>query len=369
MLTNIKIELRNEADSKGLHQVRIRVIYNRAVIRVPVKLKVKPENFDNGEITGMGKLTKAYNNVIHSKVNEIEAILLKAFAEDAPASKVKEQLTGEPATYLSLRSFVDKLIKDNQGKLSKGRLKHYNSVCNKIEGYFKNVKLSDIDDAWMTKYENKLREKGNGQNTINTNMKIIIAILHAAEKKELIKYPLKAYKKPAYIQNIPEYLTEAEIEAFKKATDGCSNITMKTAGYYYLLGYYTGFRISDLQAFKYAERVKEDNILLRAKKNGQIVSIPLYGKLKEVLEVVKSLPFDMSEQAMREHVKTIAGIAGIKRKVKVHSSRHGFCVMLMQKGFTIDEVSELIGDSKDVARVYARVTNMQLSQRIKDKLN
>lgn len=367
MLTNLKVELRPEADSKGLHQIRIRVIYNRAVIRVPVKLKVKPENFENGFIINMGKLTKAYNNVILAKTTEINAILLRCFAENASANKVKELLSGKQSTLL-VRDFVNKLIHDRTDKFSKGRLKHYDSVCNKIETFQKNVKLTDIDDDWMTRYEKHWREKGNGQNTINTNMKIIIAILHAAEKQELIKYPLRAYKKPSYIQNIPEYLTEAEMELFKKATDGCSNETMKRAGYYYLLGCYTGYRISDQQAFNYDTHVKDGMIMIRAKKNKQIVSIPLYPKLKEVVEFLKDKSFDMSEKTMRLHVKSIAASAGITRKVKVHSSRHNFSVMMMQKGFSIDEVSELIGDSRDVARVYARITNKHLSDKVKERL-
>ena len=38
------------------------------------------------------------------------------------------------------------------------------------------------------------------------------------------------------------------------------------------------------------------------------------------------------------------------------------------KGFTIDEVAELLGDSKEVARIYARITNLQLHKSIKERL-
>lgn len=359
MLT--KTELRPEQDTNGLHQIRIRVIHKRAVIRIPIKIKVKPENFDNGVIVNMGKQTNAYNTAIRTKVNEVESIILKNL--DATPTKLKELLFNKQSS-LSVRNFVDKLMDDNKGKLSNGRLKHYDSVCNKIEKHQKNVLLTDINDEWMTKFEKHLREKGNGQNTINTNMKIIIAILHNAEKRGLIKYPLKSYKKPSYVQNIPEYLTEEEIEAFKKAVEGVSNITIRTAGYYFLLGCYTGLRISDLQTFNQKERVKNGNIVIRAKKNGQIVSIPVYPKLQEVLTAIKDLKFDMAEQTMRKYVKDIAKMAGITRKIKVHSSRHSHAMLLMKYGFSVEEVAEILGDSVNVAKVYARVTNKQLSDKI-----
>ena len=53
------------------------------------------------------------------------------------------------------------------------------------------------------------------QNTIQSNMTTVLSILNKAEKMNLIeRKQYKQYSKPKYIQKIPEYLTEKEIEMF-----------------------------------------------------------------------------------------------------------------------------------------------------------
>lgn len=140
----------------------------------------------------------------------------------------------------------------------------------------------------------------------------------------------------------------------------------RIAGYYFLLSCYTGWRISDVKRFD-SKMIHGKSLVLRAKKNGQIVSMPIIPRLKEVLNFVTKNPFDISEQRVRDHVKDLCEKAGIK-KVNFHASRHSFGMLLMANGFTIDEAAVLLGDSKIIAEVYARVHNASLDKKIRERL-
>ena len=76
----------------------------------------------------------------------------------------------------------------------------------------------------------------------------------------------------------------------------------------------------------------------------------------------------LCEPLIRLYVKSLAADAGINKDVIFHSSRHTFAMLLMSNGFTIDEASELLGDTPLVAKVYARIHNEQLDKKIIEKL-
>lgn len=204
------------------------------------------------------------------------------------------------------------------------------------------------------------------QNTLNSKISLLIAIFNRAlEDKLITREQFEGYKRPGEEEKIPEYLEEKEIESFYEVTRSIGSEQIKTSGYYFLLSCHAGYRISDLFSFVYEERVKGNKIILRAKKNGNIVSIPIYPKLAEILDYCRNYRLKVSEQQMRENVKAIAKLAGIHgRNIKVHSGRHSFAMLMLEKGLTVDEVAELLGDSVDIARRYARITNSHLHNRI-----
>jgi site-specific recombinase XerD len=200
-------------------------------------------------------------------------------------------------------------------------------------------------------------------------MSIFKAILNRAATEDLIDLKQFAnYKIPKYEQKLIEYLTEEEIREFTKIVDTIKRDSYKLAGNYFLLSCYTGYRISDAKRFDYGHMVQNDMLVLQTQKNNNIVSIPIHTRLKNVLEFVKQYPLKLSEQKTREYVKEVCKLAGIKKHVKFHTSRHSFAMLLMKNGFTIDETAHLLGDSIDVARIYAKIHNETLNKKIMEKL-
>ena len=87
-------------------------------------------------------------------------------------------------------------------------------------------------------------------NTIWGYMQRIQTVLNLAiEDKMMAPEQIEEFKWPEYHQKVPVFLTEDEIEKFQTALDGIAALGHRTAGHYFLLACYAGYRISDAKRF------------------------------------------------------------------------------------------------------------------------
>lgn len=368
MAYSIKPVLHNFVHKDGTQKINIQVLYQSKKVYAATKFKVAASQFANHEVKGHANAGKI-NLALKQQGHKIEQRILDALNISSEITKERLALivAGDQRAD-EFKKFTERICDELAGKFTADYLRHYTVVAVKVDDFRPGTRLSDMNSEWLRELEAHIRSKGIDSNTVQNNMKTIKAILRKAAEKKMIPVTLFAdYKVPKYLQKLPEYLTEAEINAFSYFLKDIAETTHKLAGYYFLLSCYAGYRISDLKRFDYSRSVRDGKITLRAKKNGVIVSIPIYSRLSEVLDYIKDKPLWLSEQKVREYVKELAKLAGIARKVKIHSGRHSFAMLLMEKGFTKDEVAELLGDTLTVSKVYARITNKQIESKI-DKL-
>lgn len=353
------------ADKESKCRVYIRVMTKGDDIRIPTVVRVKKESYSKGKII-KDPNALSHNQTIKNKIFELERIISEIHAKGGDFNK--NSFTEKNNN--DFESFVKKHIELHKGKFSEGRIRHLESNLNMLIEFDPDINFNKINIEYLQKYEKWLRSKRKSS-TVLSKMSTFISFLNAAADKELFdKKKIVGYKRPKTITEIPCYLTESEIEAFKKVVESIGHEKKKNAGYYFLLSCYAGYRISDCSTFDYNERVKDNILTLRAKKNGEIVSIPIYPKLAEILKYCKENKFINFEQDAREFVKEIAKDAGLKnwKDIKFHSGRHSFAMFLLSKRFSIDKVAEFLGDSKDVVRVYARIINPELHKEVREKL-
>jgi site-specific recombinase XerD len=373
MAFTVKAILFKSKQKDGKYPIAIRTTISRKISYKFTGYWCKENQFEKGQILSNYPDYKIVNRAI---LQEIASTERKISTELSLGNEITiETIKPKIEKSISISEFVEKIKHDYKGKFSDGILRHYQVVLNKVMEFDDKIRFSQIDVAWMESFERYLRTKKDinahtiSNNTLQNNMKILKSLLYKASELSLIdKSKFDKYKLPKYIQPIPEYLTENEINAFEKIVFALGESSLKTSGYYFLLSCYTGYRISDAKKFDYDKFVKDGQIILRAKKNKSIVSIPVHSKLKPVLKYIQTHPLNIPEQNVRDYVKDICKLAGIKKHVKYHTSRHSWAMLLMSKGFTTEEVSETLGDSVNVGRIYARISNEQLSNKIKNKL-
>jgi integrase len=349
--------------SKEGQQVVIQIIHNRKKVFQSTPYRSTPKEFIDGEFVE-GKNRKSKNAHLLQIKTDIEDRLITAIKSkksfDLKIVKEEKDQRGEVMFHEWIYTYAEEFkvkVKDTTHDL-------YLLLAREIEFY--NIPLVEVNVSFLLKVE-----KGYGRhdnNTIHKKMKNIKKFLIEAGKRSMIdSKQFDHYQVPVYLQKIPEFLEEHEILLFKAAADKLYDENLKIAGYYFLLSCYAGYRISDCKSFKYEERIKANRIILRAKKNGEIVSIPIYKQLIEILEYIKDKPLTLAEPIVRDHVYAIAKSAGVDRKITYHTSRHTFGMLLTSKDFTIEDVAELMGITVKTARIYARVTNKRLERMINEK--
>jgi site-specific recombinase XerD len=371
MSYSIKPFVKKYTDKNGLSKVEMLVVYKRMKVYAPTKVKILPSQFESGKVI-QHKLKVPFNAILQKQITDIETKLLDALREgdidkEQLSKLVKEEKINK--SVITVVDFITELSINLKGKVSDGRLKHYDVMSNKLEVYHAKLKFKDISVQWLIEFETSLLKKGIDVNTLSSNMSIIRAILNRAEVAELIdKKQFAKYKVPKYEQKLVEYLTEEEISAFSKIVDTIKIDSYKRAGNYFLLSCFTGYRIGDAKKFDHSKSVQNDMVVLQAAKNKKVVSIPVHSRLKVVLDFVKETPLNLSEGKTREYVKEICKLAGIKKHVKFHTSRHSFAMLLMKNGFTIDEVAHLLGDTIAVAKIYAKIHDENLNKKVLERL-
>jgi site-specific recombinase XerD len=304
------------------------------------------------------------------KTAELEDKLLDLLKLDhVSLDDLKRCVGGQKAVRDKFTDFIESYIDEVKGgKKADATIQVYQSILDELVVYDAHLYFHKINVTWLNKYEQYQRTLWE-HNTVHKKMKNIKGMLRRAAEKGLIKEDrFTAYKVPTYEQQIPAYLDEQEIIQFKAVCDAIQKPMMKMSGYYFLLSCYAGYRISDFKKFNYESMVTAGKIRLKTKKNKQVVSIPIHSRLSEILSFCRDHPFDISEQNMRSYVKDIAKLAGVDRKIKVHTARHSFAMLLMDKGFDLEEVAELLGVTLKTASVYARISNKRLETKILEKL-
>lgn len=349
MSYSISTILHPHKDKDGKQKIQIRIIYNRQRAYLKTDFKVL-SGTENPKI----------NAIVRRQLVEAEDKLLDALREGLTAERFKSLFKVKPERAVYLADYIHTLCERKRADAYKRQLR---SLANKV-GL---VKLSEINLNWLRNFEN---DQGHlDVNTVSSIMKRIKAVLYRALEDGLMREEqFVTYKVPLYKHKLVDYLTEKEIEGFTKKTKTADIYGKQLAGYYFLLSCFTGWRLSDVRRFKPEQMIQGDKVVLRAKKNNEVVSIPIHTRLKDVLSFVTQHPFSISEQRVRDYVKDICVNAGIKKKVRFHTGRHTFAMLLMANGFTIDEVAELIGDTPLITKVYARVHNESLDKKIRERL-
>lgn len=117
------------------------------------------------------------------------------------------------------------------------------------------------------------------------------------------------------------HLTSDELSALE-AIDVSFSKELQKAKDMFLLGCYTGLRVSDLKRIS-PHRINNNSIELTLQKNRTVVSIPLLSQTKEILSRYNYSAPKIAEQHVNEHIKTVCEKAGIKAKIFFKSKKKG----------------------------------------------
>jgi integrase len=118
-------------------------------------------------------------------------------------------------------------------------------------------------------------------------------------------------------------LTEAELQSLE-AVDVSFSKEMQSAKDMFLLGCYTGLRVSDLK--RIVNHVEGSFINMTLQKNRKKVSIPILPRTRAILDKYKNQAPKISEQQVNESIKLVCDKAGINKPTNFKSKKKGLLI-------------------------------------------
>ena len=373
----------------------LRIIKDRKPKYISLGIKVKPKDWDeiNNRVRKSHPNSQRLNNFISHKLAEAEGIILELDTSQmySSPSKVKDAVMGRSS--VSFLKFAQKNLDrlEKEGKI--GSMISQKNTLIKLKRFLgtKDLKFDEITVPFLIGYQDHLRDVDkNSINTIYINFKNIRKLINDAIREEIFpmdKNPFFRFK-TKYVTPEKSFLTEEELQKVEEIPLDPKQLISHSRNMYVFACYTGGIRISDMLQLKWSNYDGE-RIIIRTQKTNSDLSIMLPNKSKAIIEQYITantqpngyiFPFlknvlDYSDPAIKHsaitnantlintHLKKIAEILEISKKMNFHSSRHCWAVRALRKGMRIEYVSKLMAHTNiKTTQIYAKIVNEQLDE-------
>lgn len=260
-----------------------------------------------------------------------------------------------------------------KSNLRSSTLKNHLSTLQVLCLYQSHVGFEDLTFNFLCDFEHYLLENKYHRNTIAKHMKHLKRYINLAINKDVFdlqKYPFRKYK-IKYVDCKREHLTPEELEALEMAFPKLS-YTLKRSLDIFLFSCYTGLRFSDIVNIKNENfHLIDDKLWLiySSVKTDVNVRLPLFllfeGKALNIYYRYKSNKaslFEISSSAnsnVNKHLKQIASIAEVDKRISFHTARHTNATLLLYNGANITTVQKLLGHkSVRTTEIYSNIMDM-----------
>jgi integrase len=187
----------------------------------------------------------------------------------------------------------------------------------------------------------------------------------------ILKNPLDKFQdRPDYKNPKRDFLTLDQVNNIEKFALHGATPEQRFSAIWFLIGCYTGFRISDMKTFEKKRDIVGHRIIKENIKTREIVSLPLAGKIKELLELVQYKPLNITNEAYNRMLKVIMEKCDIPFNLIAHSSRHTAAMLLANSGASLDEIAAILGHvNTKHTRIYARMSNQRIDSAMSKIIN
>jgi len=235
----------------------------------------------------------------------------------------------------TLTEYFEKIIETKKGTVSKTTIHTYNQTLDKLKTYEKQnniyLEFKHIDLNFYNDYKSFLEGFEYSPSTIAKHFKKLKAVLNQAILEGLTNN--QAHKSKRFQakeeQGVETYLNEDEIQSMLKK-DLTYNKKFELARDIFLIGYYTGQRVSDynnfskdlivkIEGMEYLKFIQKKNF-----KHKKYVYCPITKEMKEIMKRYKNdFPPKMLDKDINLYIKDVGRICKIKDTIKVDYTRGG----------------------------------------------
>ena len=255
------------------------------------------------------------------------------------------------------------------------------------------IPFSDIDVAWLKRYEKWMREQNLSVSTISTRIRHLRAVFNLAITEHSIKsdcYPFHSYKvSKLNKQTAKRALNKQDILKVMqyKGTSLMECLAIDIFIFSYLNA---GINFIDIAKLKYSNII-ENHLTYNREKTKKLISIPLQAEAMEIIAKHKNMkspylfpvlsPFHKTEiqianrlhkvlAKVNKHLKEIGEKLELPIPLTTYVARHSYATVLKRAGVSTAIISESLGHSSEkITQVYLdSFDNEQINNAMKNLL-
>jgi len=262
----------------------------------------------------------------------------------------KDEQEPTPERPLTFFEFVDTYIEDAKTKpnpitkkpLSKNTLKDYVLTRNTLKKFNDEVKrfsFEDIDSDWYDDFTTWCNKRGFKDNYKGKHIKTLKTFLNYALEHGLTTN--RNHQKRAFSVFKEDtdsiYLNLDELTAIWQL-DLSNNPTKERARDLFLIGCFTGLRVSDYNNLK-PSSIKEINgvkmFVVKTQKTKKTVAIPMHPIVDAILTKYDGIPARMFDQKINQNIKEVARLTGLDEVIETTATISGLEVTQNQSKFEL----------------------------------
>lgn len=325
-------------------------------VRIPLNLYVNESEWDKEKqrVKGITKDAKDTNLIIKTQLDRINEVFVRFRLENRTITKeafLKEYTN--PTLYADFWDFMEKEIKSRRGIIAENTYRAHLSTHKKLAEIMPNLQPRDLNEDAINDLHKGLKKLKNNGNTISKNFVTLKTYVARAIRKKLMEVSPFSVLKFRRHKSERIWLTEDELlNLIDKYNKAWLKPNLHKVLRYFLFSCFTGFRLSDVNAFC-MENIVGDFIVLRPVKtqnvNSNLVTVPLTDPVRKLIKEVA--PFRVrgsvfetySDQKTNEYLKDIADLCGIDKPLSFHSARHTFATYFLSKTNDVATLQKLLG--------------------------
>lgn len=357
---------KKKLNKQGTALVQVECSLNGRKIYLTTNVYLRPECWDK-EVSQVCNHPQALdlNAMLYEYILKLQSIEIAYWKRAVPVtlSLLKASVKKRENPNITFIAFAKREIDTSDKKEStKENLK---TTVTLLSEFRQGLDFKDITYSFLKEFESFLRERGNSVNTIAKHLRQLRTLVNEAINQGYIhtdSYPFRKYKIKQE-KGRHEFLTPGELKKLERLE--VEDKRLRHVLDAFLFCCYAGLRFSDFCRLKPESFIRLHGKLwlcFKSQKTGVETRIPLYllfgGKALAILDRYGVCEFTRlgSNADVNRSLARIASLAGLKKHITYHSSRHTCATLLVHQGVPITTVQKLLGHtSVKTTEIYSEV--------------
>lgn len=393
-MANITLRIRQDRINKqGTLPIEILIFHQGNNRTISLKRRVRAEHWDDVRKVVKGgdpREKQITNSIIKRETARLQSLIDKCLLKDErmDLSAIVSQYRGKKGDSSTLVDFLHNYIEANPKNLQFNTLRYYKTCLERLREFDLNVKLTDVDEAWLGRFEKFLKENGNSQNTVFNRLKVVRKMLRLARREGRINhYPFEYYTirtedtKRAFLsmeelgklrelQGLPpSYELIRDIYVFSATTGGIR------FGDLCLLSKDNIIEIKGDMRLEFRNEKTDDIISFRVPiSSQQIISKYWADESDQVFPLLKDVPDKESELKQvisnanayaNKVLKILAKKAKISKRITMHTARHTWATISLNNDISTEVVGKILGHRNlKTTQIYTNILDKRKDEAI-----